>query len=195
MGNKESNLYGNEYLEGYGDISEEMKEKYKEKYRERYRERERDRDRSGSLNITTGKKPFKMKRSSTRFSVIKVEKTNDFGSIFDANDLEMDAETHKIKPFFSSSSKVEGSTDFSGNKLPQENSSDDVNISNSRIKNDTSSIGGSSVLKKSNTDDNNETQPYEPQNNIDIQLEKFMVKDTIIIIISIILLVLLKLIN
>ncbi|ORX49374.1 hypothetical protein BCR36DRAFT_291981 [Piromyces finnis] len=77
MGNNESNIYESEYNE----ILNSRKGRHE------------------SFKFDTGKRTFR--RKSSTFSVIKVEKTNDYGNIYMANDIDFDKNSHKLRPIYS----------------------------------------------------------------------------------------------
>jgi len=102
---------------------------------------------------TITKKSLMRKKSTGKFSVIKVEKVHDYGNYI-ANDLDFDSDSHKIKPIFTHSESSRNFDEYLDNKNSDENSNED---------------------KCSSPNDNSELKGIEEE-DIDKLLESFMVK-------------------
>eukprot|EP00833_Pecoramyces_ruminatium_P011823 jgi/Orpsp1_1/1185855/evm.model.c7180000095637.1 len=151
MGNKgsKSDLDENEYNEIYGNKKDTENDSYKYN------------------GIGNGKKSLKMKKSPTgNFSVIKVEKTNDFQSIFKANDIDINPESHKIKPLYSKTIKTKhySFSESSKNKINEDSKNNSINNSNNN-NNDNNNNNNNNNSNNNNNNNNNNSNNNNNNNN------------------------------
>jgi len=132
MGNKgsKSDLDENEYNEIYGGMEKN----------ENYNSRHHSSMSSYNKYDTVEKKMFKIKRPSTgKFSVIKVEKANDYI----ANDIDFDVDSHKLRPVYSNSGIQKNDDDSENRNL-------DDHVNNNNNDNSTTSENADNTHKNIN---------------------------------------------